>query len=141
MELNETSLRKWISKFNNGDFNKSDFDTQCNAGWYDWFCDDDELKDKTYYMGNIVKELKDSSKLNLDKQYVWFKNNCPLYGDLYDDFRIADIKTGDVIYNINIFPPVERYGDYKFCVFGEGSWDKPIFKANSNYELIQWLTA
>ena len=30
----------------------------------------------------------------------FFKNNCPCNGSLYDDFRICDIDTGDVIYTI-----------------------------------------
>jgi hypothetical protein len=32
--------------------------------------------------------------------YVFFKNNCPMNGPLYDDFRICDIETGDVIWTV-----------------------------------------
>jgi hypothetical protein len=53
-------------------------------------------------MGNIVKQLKDGGKVNLETMYVWFKNNCPLAGSLYDDFRIADIETGETLFTITV---------------------------------------
>jgi len=30
--------------------------------------------------------------------YVFFKNNCPMSGPLYDSFSICDCKSGDVLY-------------------------------------------
>ncbi|MDR0390461.1 MAG: hypothetical protein LBH59_01025 [Planctomycetaceae bacterium] len=32
--------------------------------------------------------------------YVIFRNNCPVHGRLYDDFRICDINTENVVYTI-----------------------------------------
>lgn len=73
---------------------------QQNKLWYDWFCRDSSLPGKTKILSQRVRGFVDAmgDKLNLDTHYVWFKNNCPCYGSLYDDFRIADITTGKVVY-------------------------------------------
>ena len=39
--MDKITVREWINKFNNGEFDKKDYKTQCNAGGYDWFCSDD----------------------------------------------------------------------------------------------------
>ena len=51
-------------------------------------------------MAPKVKQLAKSSKVDVDNWYVWFKNNCPVFGSLYDDIHFTDIKTGDAIYTI-----------------------------------------
>ena len=32
------NLATWIQKFNDGDFDSRDVQTQIEAGWFDWFC-------------------------------------------------------------------------------------------------------
>lgn len=98
--MNIITVREWIKNFDKGLYNEKDRATQINAGWYDWFCKDESLRGKTYSLAPKVKRLAKSSKINQDKMYVWFKNNCPMVGNLYDDFRFADIETGGTIYNI-----------------------------------------
>lgn len=39
-------VREWIEKFNHGEFDNEDFETQCAAGWYDWFCSTKTLAKK-----------------------------------------------------------------------------------------------
>jgi hypothetical protein len=97
---NSTSLRQWIENFNAGIYAANNTETQTNAGWYDWFCREGSLLGKTNALAPKVKRLAKSPKINPNTMYVWFKNNCPLYGNLYDDFRFADIETGEVIYTI-----------------------------------------
>ena len=66
--------------------------------WYDWFCRDTSLKRKVEALLKKLKVIASSNKFDNDKCYVFFKNNCPCYGNLYDDFRICDKETGDVLY-------------------------------------------
>jgi hypothetical protein len=98
--MSDMSVRLWIEKYNSGAFDKPERSIQIDAGWYDWFCRDNSLVKKTKKLASKVKRVARSPKINIDTMYVWFKNNCPVEGSLYDDFRFADIKTGDVIYTI-----------------------------------------
>ncbi len=103
----EISIRQWIENYNSGKYDSQDVKAQCEAGWYDWFCRDESLCGKTKRLAPKVKQLAKSSKVDVDNWYIWFKNNCPVFGSLYDDIRFADIKTGDVIYTIAF---VKKYG-------------------------------
>lgn len=95
-------IREWVKNFNNKEYDEKFCSTQIEAGWYDWFCSDKALAGKTKRLGNKLKSIlkTNTTKINQDTMYVWFKNNCPMVGRLYDDFRIADIETGNVIYTI-----------------------------------------
>ena len=105
--MEEISIRQWIENYNSGKYDSQDVKVQGEAGWYDWFCKNESLCGKTKRLASKVKQLAKSSKVDVDNWYVWFKNNCPVFGSLYDDIRFADIKTGDVIYTIAF---VKKYG-------------------------------
>ena len=96
----ELNLIEWIENFKNGNYNDPDVKVQIKAGWYDWFCKDQSLAAKTKSLGRKLIQIVNSSKINPETSYVFFKNNCPMFGSLYDDFRICDIESGDVIYCI-----------------------------------------
>lgn len=100
MSENKISIREWVKNYNAGKYKNKDFHTQIEAGWYDWFCKDAALCNKTKRLAGKLKKLIGSPKIDVDKNYVFFKNNCPMMGKLYDDFRICDMVTGDVIYTI-----------------------------------------
>lgn len=135
--MKETSVREWIIRFQNNEFEASDFRTQVNAGWYDWFCKTESLRNKTYKMGKIVKQVKDGGKVDLDKHYVWFKNNCPCVGPLYDDFRFADLETGDVQLTIAID---DKRSEHKYEVWGrKNNFDGPIICFDNSRDLVKWL--
>jgi len=132
----EMKLKNFIERFKQGDFESNDVHTQIEARWYDWFCKDESLANKTKHMGNIVKQLKDVGKVNLETMYVWFKNNCPLAGFLYDDFRIADIETGDTLFTITINGFRE---DKRYTVYGrKNDFLDSLFETDSR-ELVKWL--
>lgn len=94
------NLETFAARFVNGDFENPDIHTQLEAGWYDWFCRDTSLANKTKALGKKVLRLMKSSKINMGTSYVMFKNNCPMVGSLYDDFRICDMETDNVLYTV-----------------------------------------
>lgn len=55
--------------------------------FYDWFCKDATLEKRFKSLLSKVKFLVQEGIINPDKTTVWFKNNCPCYGSLYDDIR------------------------------------------------------
>ena len=141
--LERIPINKWIDEFLKGSFDSSDIKTQIKAGWYDRFCKDSSLVKKTVKMGNIIKQINRGGKVDLNNWYVWFKNNCPLNGPLYDDFRFADLETGDVQFTIQIDCcwNKHRYAVYGRAPDGEGHWDKPLFECDSSKELTSWLNS
>ena len=69
--------------------------------FYDWFCKDSSLRNKSWKLMKQVKTfLKHNPQINLLDHYVFFKNNCPMNGPLYDDFRICNIETGNVVFTV-----------------------------------------
>lgn len=74
----------------NGDFD-------CGI-WYDWFCKEQALNRRGNALLKKVQSIAKSNKFDNDKCYVFFKNNCPMSGPLYDSFSICDIETGDVLF-------------------------------------------
>lgn len=138
------SINEWINKFLSGEFDSQDVRVQIQAGWYDWFCKDSSLANKTKKMGNIVRQIKSGGKVNLDNWYVWFKNNCPLNGPLYDDFRFARLDTGDVQMTIQINC---CWNKHRYSVWGRRGEDKefehenPLFETDSLKDLVKWLNS
>lgn len=92
------SIKTFVERFKRGDFNYSSKITQCEACWYDWFCKDSALAGKTKKLGAKVCKIENSKRFNKETSYVFFKNNCPFVGALYDQFSICDIESGDVLY-------------------------------------------
>jgi hypothetical protein len=74
-------------------------DTDCFY-FYDWFCREGLLEKKAReLMGKAITFAK-LMDIDIENTYVWFKNNCPMNGSLYDDFRFADKESGDTIWTI-----------------------------------------
>lgn len=133
--MERISLKEWIKKFVDEEFDYPSRENQIRAGWYDWFCRDTSLRNKTYKMGNIIQKITNENLLN--NCYIFFKNNCPMVGPLYDDFRICDLKTGDVIYTVVID---DKRNNFKYIVYGiENDFKKPLFETNKSKELVNWL--
>lgn len=68
--------------------------------WYDWFCSEKSLESRGKKLLNKVKQISLSKRFDINTTYVFFKNNCPMVGNLYDDFRICDKQSGAVLYTV-----------------------------------------
>ncbi len=115
-------IRTFIERFDKGDFDDPSVKTQCEAGWYDWFCKDSNLAAKTKGLGRRVKQIADSPLIDQDKMYVFFKNNFPMDGPLYDSFSICDIATMDVVFWV---APKDSHAGGKSTIWGND--DKGVF--------------
>ena len=103
-----------------------DFNTDDNChGFYDWFCKDSSLGNKAEFLISRLKSLlKHNVKFDPTKCYVFFRNNCPCRGGLYDDFRICDIESGDVLYTV---APRDSHENGKASVWGiDNDFEEPI---------------
>lgn len=129
MERKETSIKELLEKRTNGALTESDIKDL----WYDWFCLDRALVDRGQRLLSRLSSINkaNSGKFDPEKTYTFFKNNCPVNGRLYDDFRICDIETGDVIWTI--IPQSGHYVDEGMAILCgrinnfrepvvEGSW-------------------
>ena len=68
----------------------------CND-FFDWFCSDQSLESRANRLKGPAKKLVQKLNLDPNKIYVFFKNNCPMMGPLYDSFSICNIEDGNVI--------------------------------------------
>ena len=133
----DRSIRKWQEEFKQGMFEEKDVDTQINAGWFDWFCEEILLPSKTEKLGKIVVQLQDSKRVTLDTMYVFFKNNCPAMDPLYDDFRICDRKTQEVLYTVAVD---DKREEEKYTVYGrENDFERSLASFNRVDTLVEWL--
>ena len=92
----EMNIKEFAKRFKSREFDSRCVATQIEAGWYDWFCNPLSLARKTQMLGAKVLSIMDF--IDTENNYVFFKNNCPMSGPLYDQFSICDIKSDDVLY-------------------------------------------
>jgi hypothetical protein len=70
--------------------------------FYDWFCKSTSLERKSKKLYKAAIRFCKEMNVDLERHYVFFKNNCPMFGPLYDDFRICDLEEGNVVYNVTL---------------------------------------
>jgi len=96
----KTSLKEQLEAFENGKYLDADGQESTCFNFYDWFCKDTSLEKKSKRLFTMVKRWVKERNTDTEKVYVFFKNNCPMNGPLYDDFRICDLETGNVIFTV-----------------------------------------
>lgn len=74
------SVRQWQELYRMGAFREKSRSVQIEAGWYDWFCRDEGLAGRLKQLAPVVMGITDP--FILDNFYVWFKNNCPVNGQI-----------------------------------------------------------
>lgn len=104
--------------------------------FYDWFCKKTSLKSKAETLFPMVERWVKKQNINIDNTYVFFKNNCPVNGPLYDDFRICDIKEENVIFTV--IPKCGHSGLAE--VWGrQNDFEGPIIKGKNMNEIYKLL--
>lgn len=97
----KATLRQQLEALDKGLVLDSDGQQSECHNFYDWFCKDSSLPNKAWKLFKQVKKfLKHNPDINLDTHYVFFKNNCPMAGPLYDDFRICNVESGNVVFTV-----------------------------------------
>lgn len=94
------SLKEQFEAFNEGRIIDSEGNADDCFNFYDWFCKDSSLERKAKKLYRAAIKFCNKFDIDLEKHYVFFKNNCPMCGPLYDDFRICDRESGDVMYTV-----------------------------------------
>lgn len=99
--MKKVTLKEQLEKFESEGIILDSDGQQSNCyGFYDWFCKDTSLKSKGTSLMKKTSTFVKKMGIDTTTHYVFFKNNCPMNGPLYDDFRICDIETGDVMWNV-----------------------------------------
>lgn len=92
--------------------------------FYDWFCSDKALVNRGKQLIRRLRKIaKNTTKFNIETTEVWFNNNCPCFGELYDSISIKDEQN-------NIFYYIIPRSGHKSCNHRAEIWneenDKPI---------------
>ena len=59
--MTEMSVRQWQERFRAGDFSSKDRAVQCEAGWYDWFCQDVALAGRLQKLSKVVNRIPNAA--------------------------------------------------------------------------------
>ena len=129
--MTEKSIKTVLQEFDNGTL-------VIRSLWYDWFCRNTSLINKGTALLIKLKAISKSKKINVNTMYVFFKNNCPVDGTLYDDFRICDIETGDVIYTVVPKSGAKRCNGLGEIWGKENDFKEPLFVGKWK-EIKKWF--
>ena len=131
------SVREWQEKYKAGAFKNKHYTTQIYAGWYDWFCGDDALAGRLERISPVVMGI--TEPFILDNYYVWFKNNCPVCGPLYDDVRFEPL-SGERNGKYFIVTKDSPHETAKWALHTERhGFDSPEYQCGNVRDMIQYI--
>ena len=137
MEEPKLSVRQWQEQFQSGAFSAPDLYTQCTAGWSDWFCQDHALAGRLKKIGRIVMGVRDP--FILDNYYVWFKNNCPLSGPLYDHVTFTPLSASHDGKGFSVVQD-SPHEPYKWTLYtARYGYDSPEFGCRNIREMLLYV--
>lgn len=126
------SLREWQQNFLSGKYESCSRSVQIEAGWFDWFCRDSSLVNKTKKFGKILLKIQDD--FILDNFRISFKNVCPVFFPLYDRIMFIDLnKERNLYFGVDIDCPYVRktyFCKYNLWFFKEKGQMISIFCSN-----------
>lgn len=138
MDEKDISVREWQEAYRAGEFDSKDVNVQIKAGWHDWWCRDDALAGHLKKIAPVVLGITEPAIL--DHFRVWFKNNCPLGGPLYDDARFEPLEgeRDGRYFMVALDSPHE---DQKWTMYSERHEDmeKPEFSCGNVREMCRHI--
>ena len=89
--MTKVNLAAQLNAFASGQIMDSNGTIDSCFNFYDWFCKESSLERKANKLFPQVKKfIAANPDIDILSTYVFFKNNCPMRGPLYDDFRICN---------------------------------------------------
>ncbi len=103
--------------------------------FFDWHCRPSTLPRRADALFRKLRQVVGSPRFDPAGVYVCFKNNCPAYGCLYDDFRICDRDSGRVLFCV--IPSSGQDGERgRARVWGRNKAGQMVEMAAGNWQAI-----
>ena len=143
--VEDRNILAWQEAYKAGDFDGEDVATQVDAGWVSWSSPDEELAAKTKSFGAAIVKIKDSGKVNVSGNYIFFMEE-PWQDTSFACMKFAGIDDGNVEYKITLNEPDERFDKddmkgRKWHVYGgpNRQFRKPLKAFKTDSTLAKWL--
>ncbi|QIW87706.1 hypothetical protein Ab1vBOLIVR5_gp58c [Agrobacterium phage OLIVR5] len=98
---NAVSIRKFVENYENGVYDELNVN-MIDSIWHDRQVTDRDIQHRTKPLAKkVMRFLKVAEdKVDMDKNYVFFRNVKPTHGDIYDTFTITEKDQKKVIFFI-----------------------------------------